>query len=79
MNEKPIRRSRTDRRIAGVCAGIGQHFEVDPLKIRLVVGSLAIAGIFSVGISTMLVVALYAFAWLLIPEEDETPRRPPEV
>lgn len=76
MNESPLRRSRTDRRLAGVCGGIGRHLHIDPLKIRLVVGSLAIAGIFSVGISTMLVVALYAFAWLLIPEEEQLPPRP---
>jgi len=69
MEQNPLRRSRTDRRLAGVCAGIGRHWNIDPLKVRLVVGSLAIAGIFCVGISTMLIVALYAFAWLLIPEE----------
>lgn len=76
MDDKPLRRTRSDRRIAGVCGGIGRHFDIDPLKVRLVVGSLAIAGIFSVGISTMLVVALYVFAWFLLPEDDAG--RPPE-
>lgn len=76
MNDQPLRRSRTDRRLAGVCGGIGRHLNIDPLKIRLVVGSLAIAGIFSVGISTMFVVALYLFAWFLIPEEEELPPQP---
>ena len=74
MEQKPLRRSRTDRRLAGVCAGMATHWNLDPLKVRLAVGSLAIAGIFTVGISTMFIVALYAFAWFLIPEEDETPR-----
>lgn len=66
-----MRRTKSDRRLAGVCGGIGSHWNIDPLKIRLVVGSLAIAGIFSAGISTMLVIALYVFAWLLIPEEQD--------
>lgn len=74
MDHQPLRRPKSDRRLAGVCAGIGIHWNIDPLKVRLVVGSLAIAGIFTAGISTMFLVALYAFAWFLIPDEDETPR-----
>lgn len=58
-----------DRRIAGVCAGIARHWNIDALKVRLVVGGLGVAGIFSVGISTGLIVALYLFAWLLIPSD----------
>lgn len=75
MDPKPLRRSKSDRRLAGVCAGFGNHWNIDPLKIRLVVGSLAIAGIFTAGISTMLLIALYVFAWLLVPEEQDDIQR----
>lgn len=67
--EQTLRRPHVDRRIAGVCAGIARHWNIDALKVRLVVGGLGVAGIFSVGISTGLIVALYLFAWLLIPSD----------
>ncbi len=67
--DTPLRRPHLDRRLAGVCAGIGRHWNLDPLKIRLVVGGVAVAGIFVKGISTGLVVALYLLAWFLIPSD----------
>lgn len=67
--EQPLRRPHLDRRVAGVCAGIARHWNIDALKVRLVVGALGVAGLFSVGISTGLIVALYLFAWLLIPSD----------
>jgi len=67
--DQELRRPLTDRRIAGVCAAIGRHWNVDTIKVRLVVGGLAVTGLFSVGISTGLVVALYLLAWFLIPSD----------
>lgn len=32
---KRLYRSRTDRKIAGVCGGIANYFEVDPTLVRL--------------------------------------------
>ena len=32
---KRLTRSRTDRKICGVCAGIAEYFEVDPTLIRV--------------------------------------------
>lgn len=34
-NPRWIRRSREDRRIAGVCGGIARHFQLDPTLVRL--------------------------------------------
>ena len=34
MNKK-LYKSRTDRKICGVCGGIGEYFNVDPTVIRL--------------------------------------------
>ena len=33
--DKKLYRSKTDRRIAGVCGGLGNYFDIDPTIIRL--------------------------------------------
>jgi phage shock protein C len=55
-------RSRTDRMIGGVCAGVGHYLGVDPTLIRLL---LVVATIMTGG----LLVLLYAAAALIMPEE----------
>lgn len=35
MNGKKLYKSATDKKISGVCAGIGEYFNVDPTVIRL--------------------------------------------
>ena len=57
---KKIFRSKKDKIIAGVCGGIAEYFNVDPVWIRLI----AILLIFAEGIG----VVLYIIAWILIPE-----------
>ena len=61
---KKLYRSRTDRKLAGVCGGIGEYFEIDPVLIRLlwIVFTLAAGG----GILA------YLIAWLVVPEGPET-------
>ena len=63
MNESPRRlyRSRTERRISGVCGGIAQYFNMDPTIIRLlfVLGLLFVGGTFWA----------YIILMLIIPEE----------
>ncbi len=61
--EKPrhLRRSRTDRSIAGVCGGIGAFFDIDPTTVRLVMLLLILFG----GLS----IWAYVILWLVIPEE----------
>jgi phage shock protein PspC (stress-responsive transcriptional regulator) len=58
-----ISRPRDDRVIAGVCAGLGRYFGVDPVLFRVA----AIALIFFGGAGAL----LYLAAILLIPEEGE--------
>lgn len=58
-----LRRSRTDRVIAGVCGGIGQYFGVDTVLVRIAFVVLAIAG----GSGVL----LYVVAWVLMPEVPE--------
>ena len=56
-----LRRSRTDRTIAGICGGIAKYFKVDSSVIRLAMVLLCLFG----GLSFW----VYIILWLLIPEE----------
>ena len=60
MNEsaKRLYRSRTERRISGVCGGIAEYFNMDPTIIRLlfVLGLLFVGGTFWAYIILMLVI-----------------------
>jgi len=56
---KQLFRSRTNRMIGGVCAGLGEYFGIDPTLVRVlfVVGSLlGFAGAFLLGYLIMLIV-----------------------
>lgn len=35
MNEKKLYKSSTDKKLAGVCGGIAEYFDIDPTLIRL--------------------------------------------
>jgi len=59
-----LRRSRTDRHVAGVSGGLGQYAGIDPLVFRILFVVLTVFG--GSGI------LLYALGWLLVPEEGET-------
>ena len=59
-----LRRSSTDRVIAGVCGGLGRYTGVDPVVFRIVLAVLAVFG----GAGLL----LYAIAWLLIPDDTAT-------
>ncbi|RJK92642.1 PspC domain-containing protein [Vallicoccus soli] len=56
-----LRRSREDRRVAGVCGGAGAWVGVDPLLLRVTAVVLTLFG--GAGL------VLYGLAWLLVPEE----------
>ena len=60
----PFRRSRSDRVIAGVCGGLGQYLNIDPVLIRLLWALFTLFTMGTVG------VILYVLAALLIPPED---------
>lgn len=57
-----LRRSTTDRKIAGVAGGIARHLDVDPLLIRVALVVLVFFG----GAGLL----LYGAGWLLLPEDD---------
>jgi phage shock protein C len=64
MRGKQLYRSREGRMVAGVCAGLGDYFGVDPTIVRLVFAAFTVFA--GMGI------LLYLVAWVLIPEQGET-------
>jgi len=57
-----LRRSRSDRRIAGVCGGLGRHLNIDPTVLRVVFVVLALFG----GAGLL----VYLAAVLIVPDDD---------
>ncbi len=62
--EKKLRRPRTGRMLAGVCAGIANYFALDPTVIRVVYNTLATVFTAFSG------VIIYFLLMLIIPEEE---------
>lgn len=66
-----LTRSVTERKIAGVCGGIAEYLNIDPVIVRLIWVILSIVpGALFGGLIAYLV------AWLLIPEPGVTSSRP---
>lgn len=57
-----LRRSSSDKHVAGVAGGLGRHFDIDPLIFRV---AFAVTAFFGVG------VMLYGALWLLLPDDAE--------
>ena len=62
---KKLYRLSGDRKIAGVCAGLGDHFDIDPVIIRLLF-------LFSVFFGGLGVLA-YVIMWILVPPKEGSP------
>jgi len=59
--------SKTDKKIAGICGGIGETYGIDPTLIRLGL-------VFLCFVTAIIPVMLtYIIAWIIIPE------KPPEM
>ncbi|MEE8577689.1 MAG: PspC domain-containing protein [candidate division Zixibacteria bacterium] len=66
--EKRLYRSK-DNVIGGVCAGLGEYFEVDPVFVRVLTVVLALASGFGL--------LAYVVAWIIVPQRPldiETPK-----
>lgn len=64
-----LRRSRSDRVIAGVCGGLGRYLGVDPVLLRIAAVALALSG----GLGLI----AYIVAWAVIPEAESDEIEPP--
>lgn len=58
---KKLYRSKENRKVAGVCGGIGEYFDIDPTLVRL----LAVALVFAGGSGVL----GYIVAWIIVPEK----------
>jgi phage shock protein C len=55
--------SKTDKKIAGICGGIGETYDIDPTLIRLgLVFLCLVTAIIPVGLT-------YLIGWLVIPDK----------
>lgn len=61
---KPLRRSRSNRMIAGVVGGLADYWGLDPTLARVI---FVVVSILSAAFPGILV---YAVLWLVIPEGD---------
>ncbi len=64
---RPLRRSKTDRKIAGVVGGLAAYVGMDSTLLRVIY---VVVSIVSAAFPGMLV---YLLLWLLIPEGDDAP------
>jgi len=65
-----LMRPRFDRKIAGVCAGLGEHLDIDPSLVRILWVFLTFASGFFPGLIA------YVLAWIIIPEVPALPPIP---
>ena len=67
IKEKKLYRSRENRMISGICAGIGEYFEIDPTLIRVLWVLFSFAG--GAG------VLAYIVAYIIVPERPFPQKR----
>jgi phage shock protein C len=62
---RKLYRSQTDRKVAGVCGGLADYFNVDVTLIRVLFVVLAVCG--GAGL------VLYLAMWILVPDASKVP------
>lgn len=60
---RKLQRSTSNKMIAGICAGIGKYFNLDPTIIRVIY----VLMVFFAGFGIL----LYLILWLVIPSESQ--------
>ena len=60
--EKRLYRSETNKVITGVCGGLGEYFEIDPVLVRVIAVILALAH--------QVTIVAYIFAWMFVPKRE---------
>ena len=61
--KKKIYRSTERRMVAGVCGGIGEYFDIDPVLVRILFLLLCLMGGSGV--------FFYVFCWIIIPKQGQ--------
>ena len=65
---KPLERSRSNRKIAGVCAGFAEYLDLDPTLVRIVWATLVFVGGYGL--------FGYIIAWIIMPNEPLAQAKP---
>lgn len=60
--EKKLYRSRTDRKIWGICGGLGKYFNIDPTIVRVIFLASILCGTMGIWV--------YLIMRLVVPEES---------
>jgi phage shock protein C len=63
-----LRRSKSNRMIAGVIGGLARYFGFDPTLARVLYVILSVVSVAFPGI------VVYIILWIIMPEEGEEPR-----
>ena len=63
--EKKLQRSQTDKYVAGVCGGLAEYFDIDPVWVRL---AFVVAALMALG-----GVVIYIVLWFIMPEGEGMP------
>lgn len=66
---KRLYRSTTDAKIAGVCGGLGEYFNIDPTIIRVIFFILLLPG-------GLLGLVPYGILWVVVPRKPAAHTRP---
>ena len=64
---KRLRRNKIDGVVGGVCAGLGDYLNIDPIVVRIAY----IASIFFLGVPLF----IYFILWIFIPSDNRAPYR----
>lgn len=67
VKTKQLFRDPENSKIAGVCSGLAYYFGIDITVMRLIWLGMAILGMFTVHISTMLIILIYIILWAVLP------------
>ncbi|MCK4462146.1 MAG: PspC domain-containing protein [candidate division Zixibacteria bacterium] len=60
--DKKLYRSDTNKVISGVCGGLGDYFDIDPVLVRVIAVILALAH--------QVTIVAYIFAWMFVPKRE---------
>lgn len=61
---KLLRRSRKNRVIAGICGGLAEYFDIDPVMARVIYIAVSVLSIAFPGI------LIYLILWVIIPNAE---------
>src|SRR5439155_12838968 len=67
MARPQLVRSERDKVIAGVCGGLAEHFDIDPVLVRV---AFVVASLFGPGLLA------YVVLWIAVPKESAVPAVP---